>query len=84
MSVSRCHPFKTVCLPLSYSGNPGVNILSHRGNAWGRDEWAPDRCQQLSAACEAAFVQACHNVPGRPCIYMGRPGTLRRISQGGA
>jgi hypothetical protein len=24
------------------------------------------------------------NVPGRPCIYMGRPGTLWRVSQGGA
>ena len=24
------HPFNTGCLPLSYSGNPGVNIVSYR------------------------------------------------------
>ena len=25
LQVLNAHPFKTVCLPLSYSGNPGVN-----------------------------------------------------------
>ena len=25
------HPFNPVCLPLGYSGNPGVNGVSHRG-----------------------------------------------------
>jgi hypothetical protein len=25
------NPVKTVCLPLSYSGNPGVNAVSDRG-----------------------------------------------------
>ena len=30
-SVSRGHPFKTVHLPLSYSGNPGVHSVSYRG-----------------------------------------------------
>jgi hypothetical protein len=25
------HPFETVYLPLNYSGNPGVNVDSHRG-----------------------------------------------------
>ena len=25
------HPFETVCLPLSHSGNPGVDGVSHRG-----------------------------------------------------
>ena len=29
--VRRRVPFDTVCLPLSYSGNPGVNGVSHRG-----------------------------------------------------
>ena len=28
--VGRC-PFKLVCLPLTYSGHPGVNRASHRG-----------------------------------------------------
>jgi hypothetical protein len=25
------HPFDAGCLPLSYSGNPGVNAVSYRG-----------------------------------------------------
>ena len=29
--VSRGHPFKTVYLPLSHRGNPGVNGVSDRG-----------------------------------------------------
>ena len=29
--VAHTHPFETVCLPLSYSGNPGVNGVSDRG-----------------------------------------------------
>ena len=27
----RLHPFDIVCLPLNYSGNPGVNDVSYRG-----------------------------------------------------
>jgi len=30
-TVSRRFPFNTVCLPLSYSGNSGVNGVSYRG-----------------------------------------------------
>ena len=29
--VSRLYPFNTGCLPLNYSGNPGVNGVSYRG-----------------------------------------------------
>ena len=37
----KAFPFHTGCLPLSYSGNPGVNGVSYRGlcqrtNAWAR------------------------------------------------
>ena len=31
MSVSPCYPFRTARLPLIYSGNPGVNDESDRG-----------------------------------------------------
>ena len=31
-----CYPFETGCLPLSCSGNPGVNDGSHRGANWKR------------------------------------------------
>ena len=30
-SGSHCDPFNTGCVPLNYSGNPGVNGVSHRG-----------------------------------------------------
>ena len=35
-AFSRGKPFETGCLPLSYSGNPGVNDESHRGCAHGQ------------------------------------------------
>jgi hypothetical protein len=28
------HPFDTVCLPLSYSGNPEVNVTDNPGGEW--------------------------------------------------
>ena len=36
------HPCRTAHSPLSYSGNPGVNGVSHRGN-WRRRLWRRPR-----------------------------------------
>jgi hypothetical protein len=54
------HPFNTICLPLSYSGNPGVNGESDRGgcpretpaaaaeDGWDDDDTMPVPCRTVS------------------------------------
>ena len=55
------HPFDTGCLPLSYSGNPGVNGVSHRGANFGF--YLPAGCfgvMAVSAQCTASQQPAAH------------------------
>ena len=46
--VSRCIPFDAGCLPLSYSGNPGVNVDSYRETPAVTGERASERYTQCS------------------------------------
>ena len=44
--------------------------------------FTPELQRQSRGQMEYLAGGACNNVPGRPCIYMGRPGVRWSISQG--
>ena len=53
------HPFNTVCLPLSYSGNPGVTDEYYRGANWKRHGSGA----QLSVLCVGSSPPSCAMPP---------------------
>jgi hypothetical protein len=70
------HSFSTVCLPLSYSGKPGVNDESHRGGAVSPStvrvsageraarpsrRWVRETAPRISTSCASLITSApCH------------------------
>ena len=57
-----CFPVNSVCLPLSYSGNPGVNDVSYRGGCMACllvDQAASDGDEKTAQAQYRRLV-ACH------------------------
>jgi hypothetical protein len=88
------HPFDTGCLPLSYSGNPGVNGVSYRGVNGEVLTWRD--CRFHDGALQTVYPGTPYTQTLYPQVHpfrtetvrsplscSGDPGVKWRISQGG-